>query len=168
MRPHLPLAIACLAAAFNLAPDAALGHDLVVRADAGCVRTGVSVRRGQQITVSAIGTATYGQEGAPVNAAPVTTPEGQRFLTHIPAGVIPNDRPIEGLFPIGPKIDTNALLPGPVGALVGRVGAQGKPFYLGAQRALRMPAKGMLFLCYNDVPGTLDDNTGGYRAVIYR
>ncbi len=166
MRAYLPFAFACLATA--LAPAIVLAQEVVVHADAECVRTGVSVSRVQRVMISAIGTATYGHEGPPVDAAPITTPAGDRFLTFIPAGVNPDDQPTSSLFPIGRKIDPNALLPSFIGALIGRIGRQGTPFYVGAQRTIVMRSSGPLFLCYNDAPGAFSDNTGQYRAVIYR
>jgi len=137
--------------------------EIVVPATAECVDTNLRVRRGQRVFFSAIGTATYGFEGPPVDDSPVTNPDGQRFLPYVPSATGAR-RPIDGLFPIGRKRDPFALVPGPIGLLVGRVTRDGKPFPIGASGVVAMPGTGKLQLCYNDVPGAHGDNSGAYRV----
>jgi len=55
----------------------------------------------------------------------------------------------------------------PVGALIGRVGTNGQPFFIGAgTNDIEIPASGRLFLGVND--DGLDDNSGSFQVVIYR
>jgi len=53
----------------------------------------------------------------------------------------------------------------PVGALIGRVGNNGKPFAIGMQtQPLPMPASGRLFLGVND--NELGDNSGAFTVIV--
>src|SRR5262249_12299044 len=55
----------------------------------------------------------------------------------------------------------------PGGALIGRVGARGKPFGIGMQtQPLAMPASGRLYLGVND--NELGDNSGAFTVVVAR
>lgn len=55
----------------------------------------------------------------------------------------------------------------PAGALIGKVGPNGRPFAIGASTAeITMPAVGRLFLGIND--SEFDDNSGSFRVVIGR
>lgn len=54
-----------------------------------------------------------------------------------------------------------------VGALIGKVGVNGRPFLIGAgTEDIRIPTSGRLFLGIND--DGLNDNSGAYEVVIYR
>jgi hypothetical protein len=125
---------------------------IYVSASRLCVNSGLNVRRGESIRFSSIGEGTYGYEGSPVNATPITNPDGDRYV---------NGRNI------GKKNDPNALFYGPIGALVARVG-NSDYFLVGAGNQLIMPQSGVLFLCYNEALGYNSDNTGGYEVSIYR
>jgi len=52
----------------------------------------------------------------------------------------------------------------PVGALIGRIGTNGKPFGIGTQSSVPMPASGRLFLGVND--NELGDNSGAFTVVV--
>jgi hypothetical protein len=125
---------------------------IYVSASRLCVNSGLNVRRGESIQFSAIGEGRYGYEGSPVNATPLTNPDGERYV---------NGRNI------GRKNDPNAFFYGPIGALVARVG-NGDYFLVGSGNQLIMPQSGVLYLCYNEVAGSGSDNGGGYEVSIYR
>lgn len=123
-----------------------------VSASQPCTNTRIQVRRGESIQFSAIGEASYGYEGSPVNSEPLTNPDGDRFV---------NGRNI------GKKIDPNALLPGAIGALIARVN-NSDYFLVGSGNQISMPRNGTLYLCYNDVKDGYASNTGSYTVSIYR
>lgn len=52
----------------------------------------------------------------------------------------------------------------PAGALIGKIGANGKPFGIGSQTQLSMPASGRLFLGVND--NEIGDNGGAFTVVV--
>lgn len=53
----------------------------------------------------------------------------------------------------------------PVGALIGKVGTNGRPFSIGsAPESIRMPANGRLMLGINDL--TFNDNSGWFRVLV--
>ncbi len=118
----------------------------------GCVDSGIDVSIGQSIQFSAIGQASYGYEGQPVNSTPLTNPDGDRFVNGIN---------------IGKKNDPNALYPGPIGSLVGRVGLTGNYFFIGSGNQLSMTTSGRLTICYNDINGGFNNNSGTYTVTIY-
>ena len=68
---------------------------------------------------------------------------------------------------IGKKIDPNTLLPGAIGALIARVN-NSDYFLVGSGNQLSMPESGTLYLCYNDVEGGYENNTGSYTVSVYR
>ena len=52
----------------------------------------------------------------------------------------------------------------PAGALIGRIGADGRPFHIGAQPAIQIPEAGTLYLSIND--GERSDNSGEFIVLI--
>ncbi len=46
------------------------------------------------------------------------------------------------------------------GSLIGRIGENGAPFFVGSDFDDPHPAAGRLYLQINDIPGSLDDNSG--------
>ena len=119
----------------------------------GCVSTGVEVASGETFLFSATGQASYGYEGSPVNATPYTNPDGGRFVNGSS---------------IGSKDDPNAIYPGYIGMLVGKIGENGRLFPIGSDNQVRMKVSGNLFLCYNEVKGYLNDNGGAYSVTLRR
>ena len=53
----------------------------------------------------------------------------------------------------------------PAGALIGRIGPDGRPFLIGDQTEVTMPATGPLYLSVND--GHLDDNNGEFLVRLW-
>jgi hypothetical protein len=99
--------------------------------------TGVSVRAGQMIYVTADGRIRWGNDRRDGPAGESNSPRN------------PN-RPIPSR---------------PAAALIGRVGDDA-PFFIGAdQEGIRMRSSGQLFLGVND--DTLEDNSGAFRVRIY-
>jgi len=118
-----------------------------------CVDSGINVSRGDSLQFSASGQGSYGYEGSPVNSTPLTNPDGDRFVNGVN---------------IGKKDDPNAIYQGFIGGLVGKVGANGNYFFIGGRNQLSMGQSGRLFLCYNDVANSFNNNTGGYKVSIDR
>lgn len=118
-------------------PPAASGAGgIVVQAQQQWTSAGIRVRRGEWVTFQ-----TSGEIRIATDEAHKTGPGGS---TELPA--------------------TNAPLPNaPVGALIGRVG-NSRPFLIGAQTRVQMPAGGVLFLGIND--GHLPDNAGEFRVQV--
>lgn len=124
-----------------------------VIASQDCINTGVEVSSGESVQFSASGQANYGYEGSPVNAEPLTNPNGNRFV---------NGRSI------GQKIDTNALFPqAPIGGLIGIID-NNNYFFVGGNNKVIMPKSGTLYLCYNDVANQYDNNKGSYLVSIHK
>jgi hypothetical protein len=126
---------------------------VAVPAIKGCVDSGINVSRGEAIQFSAIGQASYGYEGEPVNSTPQTNADGDRFVNGIN---------------IGKKNDPNAIYQGSIGALVGKINLNGNYFLIGSGNQIVMGQSGRLFLCYNDVNGYFNNNSGAYSVSIYR
>lgn len=78
-----------------------------------CINSDMVVSTGDSVQFSATGQATYGYEGSPVNSAPYTNPDGERFV---------NGKSI------GKKSDPNALIHAPIGILIGKISEEGKFF----------------------------------------
>jgi len=126
---------------------------IAVPARSFCVDSGINVSRGDSLQFSASGQGSYGYEGSPVNSTPLTNPDGDRFVNGVN---------------IGKKDDPNAIYKGFIGGLVGKVGTNGNYFFIGSNNQLSMGQSGRLFLCYNDVANSFNNNTGGYRVSINR
>jgi len=113
------------------------GTTVNVLANVAWTDTGITVNAGDKVMFQASGQINYGQ--GPGMTAP---PDG------------------------GGDHRSNYPEPGaPVGALIGKVGNNGKPFGIGSQRqALGMPASGRLFLGVND--NERGDNSGAFTVVV--
>jgi len=109
-----------------------------VPANVAWVSTGLAVRKGDRVTFS-----TSGEVQLSSNTADRAHPAGtSRTATLSP---LPNVA---------------------AGALIGRVGLSGKPFGIGDQTIVPMPAAGMLYLAVND--DERSDNTGEFIVVLGR
>jgi len=115
------------------------------------VDSGINVSR-DSLKFSAIGQGNYGNEGALGNSTPLTNPDGDRFVNRAN---------------IGKKDDPNAIYKGFIGELVGKVGAKGNYFFIGRNQ-LSMAQSGKLFLDYNDVANSFNNNTRGDKISIDR
>lgn len=119
-------------------PSGMRERDVSVSATDRWTDTGITVRAGQTIYVSASGRVRWGpgrQDG----------PAGERN---------------------SPRNDGRPLPGRPAGSLVGRVGDGDDVFFVGDDTgALRMRASGRLYLGVND--DFLDDNSGAFRATVY-
>jgi hypothetical protein len=115
------------------------GTTINVLANVPWTDSGITVNAGDRVMFQASGTINYGQ-----SAGQTATPDGGGERR---AG-----------YP-DPTV--------PVGALIGKVGNNGKPFAIGSQRqALGMPASGRLFLGVNDNERT--DNSGAFTVIVAR
>jgi hypothetical protein len=100
--------------------------------------TGITVRRGQLVNFN-----TTGEIRLSNAAEDMAVPGGSKSGRYSP----------------------NAPLPGSLaGALIGRIGTNGRPFGIGNQTSVPMPADGVLFLGVND--DGLSDNDGEFRVQI--
>jgi len=100
--------------------------------------TGVTVNTGDQVAFQASGEILFGR-----SAGQTATPDGNA----------------EGRSPSYPDPTV------PVGALIGRIGTNGKPFAIGMQtQPLPMPASGRLYLGVND--NELGDNSGAFTVIV--
>ena len=128
----------------NDAPAATTGttpgdqKGITVSARQAWTPTGINVRRGQTVTFNTTGEIKLGPE-----TTDAASPAGSN------AG----------------RYDRNAPLPQSLaGALIGKIGVNGKPFGIGNQTSVPMPATGLLFLGIND--GDLNNNEGEFRVEI--
>jgi hypothetical protein len=127
----------------NDAPAATTGTSgdqkgITVSARQAWTPTGINVRSGQTVTFNTTGEIKLGSETTDAASAAGST-----------AG----------------RYDPNAPLPQSLaGALIGKIGVNGKPFGIGNQTSVPMPATGLLFLGIND--GELNNNEGEFRVEI--
>jgi hypothetical protein len=115
------------------------GEGIAVPATQAWTPTGITVRRGETITLNTTGQIQLGPDSNDI-AGPAGSTSGRR------AQSVPM-----------PQF--------PVGALLGRIG-NGAPFAVGDQTSIPMPAAGQLFLGIND--DNVSDNQGGFRVQITR
>ncbi|HVA42523.1 MAG TPA: fibronectin type III domain-containing protein, partial [Acidimicrobiales bacterium] len=116
--------------------------------------TGVLVSPVDSISISASGSATYGNEGGNCSGVPSTDPDGNRTLNGTSCG---------------PKLDPNALDPSaPIGSLVGQIGT-GSWFLVGSQWTDEPGATtsgagqtGEMHLAYNDDYGPITQDASAY------
>jgi hypothetical protein len=101
-------------------PSTDIGGAINVAAAQRWTATGINVRRGEPLEISASGEITVGGGNAPAS----------------PAGT-------------GEMRTENAIQSAPTGALIGRIG-NGQPFLIGTQTRIQAPAAGQLFLGVND------------------
>ena len=109
------------------------------------VDTGIDLRTGDQVTISATGNVTAGRR------AGVVSPEGGRPSTGAVFGAT--------TYPV-PTAGVGAL----IGYIVSNNGQSSQPFYVGSQATLTIPADGRLYLMVNDDNYT--DNSGSFSARI--
>jgi hypothetical protein len=118
---------------------------IVVPGTALPLDTGIAVRQGQTLAISASGLVftIAGQVGSS------SGPEGQPTLC--PTLDSPTDCVSNGA---------------PYGALVGKIGVNGSPFLVGASAQLVAPATGVLYLAANDNLIYYGDNAGDYTVTV--
>jgi hypothetical protein len=121
------------------APAGTSGATVTVPGNQPWTPTGFNVRRGETVRINATGEIMWSPEPAD-RATPRGAQSGRK----------------SGAPPVGEAAG---------GALVGRVG-NGRPFFIGAQDAIRMPDNGELFLGIND--DVVTDNTGQFMVTISR
>ena len=109
------------------------------------IDTGLDLRAGDQITITATGTITAGRR------AGVVSPEGGRPSTGAVFGA--------GTYPV-PTAGVGAL----IGYIVQANGQTSQPFYIGRQLTLTTPIDGRLFLLVND--DNYSDNSGSFSVRI--
>ena len=119
-----------------------------VSASAGWVSTGVTVQDGDTLTLRANGRAATARP--PEFTASRSGPEGQPWICEGAIG----------------DCGACALDGVPYGALIGRIGAEGTPFLVGAGGTWTAEGEGELFLAINDNELCIDENTGGYLVQI--
>ena len=120
-------------------PSGMREKSVVVSADVPFVDTGITVRAGQEIFLSASGQVRWGPNRKDGPAGEKNSPENR-------ARPMPNR---------------------PAAALIGKIGdASRDVFFIGGdQGAIRIRASGRLFLGIND--DVLDDNSGNFRVIVY-
>jgi hypothetical protein len=118
-----------------------------VPADSEWVDTGIMVYAGQEVKIKVNGQAITG----PLNEYPdaKSGPEGQSYLCS----------------DLGYPAYACALEGGPYGALIGRIGADGEPFYIGDASSIIPSADGVLYLIVNDNTMLYDDNNSGFTVL---
>jgi hypothetical protein len=109
------------------------------------VDTGIDLRTGDQVTISASGNITAGRR------AGVVAPDGGRVSAASALGV--------GAYPV-PNAGVGAL----IGVLRTPSGQLSQPFFVGSQLAFNSPADGRLFLLVND--DNYSDNSGSFDVRI--
>jgi hypothetical protein len=122
-------------------PEPPAGGGFVVSARQQWTSTGIIVRRGEMLTLRSTGQIRLSGNDDDI-AAPSGAKSGRRAVAGAP---IP---------------DTLA------GALIGRIGPNGRPFRVGDQTSIPMPGSGDLFLGVND--DYCGDNQGEFRVEITR
>jgi hypothetical protein len=109
------------------------------------IDTGIDLRSGDQVTITATGSVTAGRR------AGVVSPEGGRPSTGAIFGA--------GTYPV-PTAGVGAL----IGYIVQPNGQTSQPFYIGNQLTFTTPMDGRLFLLVND--DNYSDNSGSFSARI--
>ena len=111
---------------------------ITVQANQPWTSTGITVRKGQRLTLSTTGTVQLSTDSS--DTATATGSTKQRYATN-------------------PQIK-NVL----AGALIGRIGPNGQPFGIGDAHSIVAPASGMLYLGVND--DGFGDNQGNFQVVV--
>jgi hypothetical protein len=120
-----------------------------LEANAGWAATGFFVEEGQEVTITAHGRALT----APINffgPGSISGPNGQ-----------------VGVFGLCPNTDPSppcAMENAPCGALVGKIGEDGEPFFIGSDLTFTAATSGELYLAVNDLLPFYDDNRGNYMV----
>lgn len=143
-----------------LAPSSAQASTTItvkVYADVGPPGTAtLHITAGDEVTVTATGSAHYGYQGAkPCGPGhPTTTPDGSEYLNGVYCGTVP--------------AGGNAPMPTePVGLLIGENdwnGGNSGWFVIAASRTWTVAHNGNLHLAYND--SIYSDNSGYYKATV--
>ncbi len=124
-------------------PVLAKSNPVRVWANIEWIDTGIEVSEGVVIDIKANGKAITG----PINEygqGVISGPEGQETICYTGEYMCSLDG-------------------APFGALVGRVGESGTPFFIGAG-PINSPESGILFLVVNDYSGTYYDNQAGFTV----
>jgi hypothetical protein len=125
-------------------------HQISLPAQAGWVKTAISLTAGQLVAIRAQGAVILIDGGGPI--APAGTAEGcTKARAEAQAGM---------------RFTLDCLLDqAPYGALIGRIGDTGAPFVIGAAAQLIAPASGELELAVNDCCA-LDDNQSTFTVLV--
>jgi hypothetical protein len=115
------------------------GEGIAVPGNVAWTPTGITVRRGENITFN-----TTGEVQLSTDAADIAGSAGAKSQRYAQGAPLPQNF---------------------AGALIARIG-NGQPFPIGNQTSVTMPAAGQLFLGIND--DNVGDNTGGFRVRITR
>lgn len=118
----------------------ATGGTIAVPANQRWVSSGLTVRQGETLTFNTTGEVRLSND--PSDVAGSAGAKSQRLAPNSP---LPQNF---------------------AGALIGRIGQDGRPFPIGDQKSVPMPAAGVLFLGVND--DGIDDNVGEFRVEIRR
>lgn len=132
------------AIAYAASPQSASHFRL--RADAGWVDSGIDLEAGQQTTITAHGRAITARINI-YDSSSSSGPDGQ-------VNICPN---YEGAPPC-------AMDFAPYGALVGKIGMNGEPFYIGSSLTFTPTESGDLYLAVNDLLPFYEDNYGNYMV----
>ncbi len=122
------------------------------------VDSGLAVKSGEHITVTASGRAQYGFTGGCGNgeSQPYTDPDGQRYADSTTSTTA-----------CEPYYDPNAVEPSlAIGRLLARVGTSGPWTDVGSHSSLLAPTAGELFFLYNDKVEQFSNNVGTYRVSV--
>jgi hypothetical protein len=124
--------------------------DIILDANTGWVDSGIDLAGGTEVTMTAYGEAVT----ADLNEYPgsISGPDGQDW--NLWCGQY------EGAPP------PCAMNDAPYGALVGKIGEDGEPFFIGSNFPFTPTAGGDLYLAVNDNLGYYDDNSGSYMIFI--
>lgn len=142
----LAIALAALASA-GIVQVQAKTTPIRVPAESDWVNTGIMVYAGYEIELKVNGQAITG----PLNEYPDAKggPEGQSYLCT----------------DFGYTEYACALEGAPYGALIGRIGVDGEPFYIGDASSIFPSADGMLYLIVNDNTMLYGDNNNGFTVL---
>ncbi len=125
----------------------------IVSAEQVWTRTGVSLKAGQRVTVTATGrVVAYDPRSGERDVVADVGPEGTYLFSH---------RVADRVFPL-PAAGGG---PAPCYGLIGRIG-QGEPFFVGSSRSWAADRDGELWLGVNDFD--VSDNSGAFHAKIER
>jgi hypothetical protein len=120
------------------APGVTGGTTITVNGNQPWTPTGITVRKGDLISLS-----TSGEVQLSADANDVASPDGSRAGRYAARARMPRTL---------------------AGALIGRIGLNGQPFGIGSQTSITAPAAGQLFLGVND--DNFNDNQGSFQVSI--
>lgn len=122
----------------GIADTAAVAGAVTVQANQPWTSTGITVKKGQRVTLSSTGEVQLSD-----NVNDVANINGSKAGRTIANGPLPS---------------------GLAGALVGKIGPNGTPFAIGSSAFIIVPSAGLLYLGVND--DQFGDNRGNYQVVI--